>query len=130
MGYTLDTQMWPIVHFKFIGHMTAAETDRYFNDSDAIVNGGRSYVCVMDGTEMLIPSVEFVRRQADWIRANREAMRRVNRGIVFVMTSAVIRGLVRAVMRFERMPVDYIACSKLEEGIAWARTRVDRPSSA
>jgi hypothetical protein len=123
MGYEFDTEAWPIVQFRFIGRLEPSDIERYFRDADEIVHGNRSYACVMDGLTMLIPEVEFVRRQAQWIRANDADMRRVNRGIAFIATSAVVRGLVRAVLHLSPIPVPYEVFSELGDGMAWARTR-------
>ena len=123
MGYALDSSGWPIVQFKFIGRLTQLETDRYFADGDALVTGRRPYVCIMDGTVMLTPDVDFVRRQARWIHEHRQEMLQVNRGIAFVMPSALVRGLVRAVMHFQEMPVPHASFADLESALAWGQKR-------
>jgi hypothetical protein len=123
MAYEYDISAWPVVQFKFVGRLDEADIERYFRDGDAIVRGDRSYACVMDGLAMLIPEVDFVRRQSQWIKRNEEDMRRVNRGIAFVATSAVVRGLVRAVLHLSPLPVPHAVFSELSEAMQWARQR-------
>jgi hypothetical protein len=123
VGYELDASGWPIAHFKFIGRLDDAEIERYFHDSDSLVAGSREYACVMDGTSMLVPEAEFVKRQALWIREHSDGMRRLNHGIAFVMPSALIRGLVRAVMYFQAIPVPYDMFNESGSALAWARER-------
>lgn len=123
MGYQYDTSAWPVVQFRFVGRMDVDDTNRYFEDADAIIQGHRRYVCLMDGSTMLVPEVEFVRRQAIWLREHRERMRAVNLGIAFVASSALIRGLVRAVLHLQPLAVPYESFADLESGMAWARTR-------
>jgi len=128
MGYRYHTQAWPVVHFEFIGRLSPEEITQYLADADALVAGSKPYACVMDGTQMLVPEAEFVRRQARWIREHEQDMKRVNRGIAFVVQSTVIRGLVRAVMHFQELPVSYAWFSKLDDALVWAAARAaERP---
>lgn len=124
MGYELDKSEWPVAQFRFLGRLEPADVERYFQDSDTIVSGTSRYACVMDGRAMLVPEVEFVKRQGLWITAHADSMRRVNCGIAFVTTSALVRGLVRAVMHFTAMPVEHASFSDLNEAKLWARSRV------
>jgi hypothetical protein len=124
VAYELDRSEWPAVQFRFIGRLTAEEMQRYIADSEALLANGVPFACVMDGTRMLTPEIEFVRRQSQWIRENQVRMRRYNQGIAFVMPSALVRGLVRAVIYFQSMPVQHASFTTLEEGVAWAKQRV------
>jgi hypothetical protein len=128
MGYHYHTQDWPVVRFEFIGRLSADEIAAYIADADALVAGGRPYATVMDGSHMLLPEAEFVRRQARWIREHGADMQRLNRGIAFVAQSTVIRGLVRAVMHFQEMPVPYAWFSNLAEAMVWAQERAHTSS--
>lgn len=123
MGYQYDTSAWPVVQFRFIGRLDVNDSNRYFDDANAVIRSHRRYACVMDGSTMLLPEVEFVRRQALWLREHREQIRAVNVGIAFVASSALIRGLVRAVLHLQPLSVPYASFSELERGVAWARTR-------
>jgi hypothetical protein len=130
VSYEYDESEWPVVQFKFVGRLSDSELENYLRDADALVNGERTYACVMNGLDMLTPEIEFVRRQAKWIAHNAQAMRRVNRGIAMVSSSAMIRGLVRAVLHLQALPVPSQTFSELAEGIAWARalaTATTRP---
>lgn len=123
MGYHYHTQTWPVVRFEFVGRMTAEETDQYFADADALIAGGKPYATVMDGTDMLVPEAEFVRRQARWLHDHSRQVQQLNRGIAFVVQSTLIRGLVRAVMHFQEMPVAYEWFSHTEDAMVWAAAR-------
>ena len=123
MGYVYDDSAWPVVQFRFSGRLNAAENERYFRDSDALLQVAPGFTCVLDGVDMQIPEVELVRQQAAWIRANREAVRRVNRGFALIAPSAVIRGMVRAVFHIQPLPVPYAIFAELDEGLVWARDR-------
>lgn len=125
MGYRFNTESWPVVQFEFIGRLTSDEIDQYFADADALIVGDKPYACVMDGTHMLVPEAEFVRRQATWIRDHTAGMRRVNRGIAFVVRSTLIRGLVRAVMHFQDLPVSHEWFASLDEAMVWAGARAN-----
>jgi hypothetical protein len=123
VGYHYDTSEWPVVQFRFVGRLNTAEADRYFADADMLVSGGRAYCCVMDGSEMLMPEAEVVLRQTRWLRNHYELMSRVNRGVAFIAPSAVVRGLVRAVLHFQTLPCPHASFTELAAGLEWARLR-------
>lgn len=123
MGYELDATNWPILHFKFAGRLDQAEADRYFADGTALVTGGKPYVCVMDGTDMLTPQVEFVRRQAKWMDEHRVNMQQVNLGVAFILPSALIRGLVRAIVHYQDLPVPHVSFPDSASAWQWAERR-------
>lgn len=126
MGYEFDRSEWPVVRFRFIGRMSSEDISRYLVDSTEIVNGSERYACIMDGTTMLVPEVEFVRRQARWMEEHREAMRRVNVGVALVAPSPLVRGLVRAVLYFQKIPVPSVVFDGLEDARHWTRMRLER----
>lgn len=123
MGYVYDASGWPVVLFRFSGRLDIADNERYFRDSNALLEAPPGFTCVLDGVDMALPEVELVRQQANWIRTNREAMRQVSRGFALIAPSAVIRGLVRAVFHIQPLPVPYAIFAELDEGLAWARER-------
>lgn len=123
MGYVYDDSAWPVLQFRFSGRLDEVENDQYFRDSDSLLQAPPGFTCVLDGMSMQMPEVDLVRRQAHWIRLNREGIRRVNRGFALVAPSAVIRGMVRAVFHIQPLPVPYALFAELEDGIEWARKR-------
>jgi hypothetical protein len=127
--YEFDPSGWPVLIFRFLGRLNTADGERYFCDSNALIAGDRSYVCVMDGSTMLVPEAEFVRRQAVWIRNNRVAMQRLNQGIAFVTPSALIRGLVGAIIYFQEMPVPHRLFGTVDEATVWAQGRAQLNAS-
>ena len=129
MGYHYHTRDWPVVRFEFVGRLSADELEAYIADADALVAGGKPYATVMDGCNMLVPEAEFVRRQARWIREHTADMQRLNRGIAFVVQSTVIRGLVRAVMHFQELPVEHAWFSNVADAMAWAAERTGTSST-
>ena len=123
MGYRFDTQAWPVVCFEFFGRLSADELTQYFADSDALMKRAEPYAAVMDASDMLVPEVEIVRKQALWLRENGAKLASVNRGIALVIRSSVIRGLVRAVIHFQEIPVAYEWFSDRDEAMSWASAR-------
>ena len=120
MGYRYHAEAWPVVRFEFIGRLSSDDIVQYMTDSDALVALGKPYANVMDGTSMLVPEAEYVRKQAIWIREHAEDMQRLNRGIAFVARSTLVRGIVRAVMHFQSIPVPYEWFANVDEAMAWA----------
>ena len=129
MGYEFNTREWPVVHFRFFGRLQPDEREQYLSDADSLVLGNKPYVCILDGREMLTPDSDFIRRQAEWIRLNRETLTRLNRGTAFVTSSAMITGLVRAVFYFQPFPAPYAFFRTLPDAISWVRECLARPET-
>lgn len=123
MGYCYHTDAWPVVRFEFIGRLTADEINQYLADSDSLIAAGKPFASVMDGSNMLLPEAEYVRKQAIWVRDHVEDMRRLNSGIAFVVRSTLVRGVVRAVMHFQEIPVPHDWFANVDEAMAWAATQ-------
>ena len=128
VGYAYDDKAWPIVTFTFTDRLTAAEMVAYFRDSDALIAGGRRYALVFDALAALTPESAFVRRQAKWTRDNFAAMEQLNAGMAFVINRPVIRGVLRAVLHFQSLPVPYGVHDTMESGTSWARAQIGRAS--
>jgi hypothetical protein len=125
MGYEFDTSAWPIVQFRFIGRLNPSEREQYLSDADTLIARDEVYGCVLDGRRMIMPDSELVRRQSQWIRDNREAMSRLNHGTAFITASAMIRGLVNAVLYFQPFPSPHAFFGTVPEGMSWVRARLD-----
>jgi hypothetical protein len=125
MGYIFDTSEWPIAQFRFIGRLNPTEREQYLSDADTLIARNEAYACVLDGRHMIMPDSELVRRQSQWIRDNRAAMARLNRGTAFITASAMIRGLVNAVLFFQPFPAPHAFFGTVPEGMSWARARLD-----
>jgi hypothetical protein len=122
MGYRFDTHSWPVVCFEFVGRLSADELKKYFADSDALMSGS-PFAVVVDCSHMLVPEVEFVRKQANWLREHSAEMTRVTRGVALVVHSTLIRGLIRAVLHFQDIPVAYEWFADRDHAMTWASAR-------
>ncbi|HET8938317.1 MAG TPA: hypothetical protein VFN67_32960 [Polyangiales bacterium] len=130
VGYELNTREWPVVHFRFFGRLQPDERERYLLDADDLIRVDKPYVCIYDGREMLTPDSDFIRKQADWIRINRELVTRLNRGTAFITSSAMITGLVRAIFYFQPFPAPYAFFRTLPDAVSFVQECFARPASA
>jgi hypothetical protein len=78
---------------------------------------------------MILPDSDLVRQQSEWIRVNREAVTRLNRGTAFITSSAMITGLVRAIFYFQPFPVPHAFFRNLPEAVSWVHECLARPET-
>lgn len=124
MGYRFYTATAPLYRFELAGRLSAEETDQYFADTKGVLDTGRPHAVVIDTTAMLVPEVEFVRRQANWLRDNLAELRRLDLGVALVIRSSLIRGLLRAIMHFQEIPCPHALFEDVDEATTWAKERL------
>lgn len=82
----------------FRGHITAEVLARYFARLDAWCNSGRSYAAVFDIARTSVPTAAERRHVASEMAAREAAIARHCAGIAIVLTGALLRGAVTAVL--------------------------------
>jgi len=123
--FSADESEWPIVKLTIEGYFTPTDMREYFELADRLVGGDRRYAMVYDARNLKTPDAAFVRKQAQWTKANLEGMGRMNLGMAFVINNAMVRGFLRAVLYWQRLPVPHSVHDNLDSGLEWARERCE-----
>jgi hypothetical protein len=119
----IDDQYWPVIVFRFSGQVTMDEMERYLTWQDAMVAR-----CLPNASLVLTESLRMwetpvLRRQAEWLKRHEPLIRKYSVGVALVITSPVIRGMLKALLWIQPMPQPHIVCNTTEEALHWLRAR-------
>jgi hypothetical protein len=122
----MDESAFPLVVATFTGHVTADVVGAYFARVDAWCKDRRRYAAVLDISRTDVPSAAERRHVAKEMAARHAAITRCCAGTAIVLTSAMLRGAVTAVLWLQPMkhPVAIVAtrASGREMCVGWLAT--------
>jgi len=109
----------PLTTFVFRERVSDADFDKYLSLYDAIVARGEPWVSIFDARDVRPLDSKQVRRQAEWIKRNREALSKLNVGIAFVIPSPMIRGVLKAILWMQPLPQPHVVVASISAAYAW-----------
>jgi hypothetical protein len=114
----------PLIIVTYYGAATNDQYAAYLDELTAFTQHNRnrtSMVVINDASRWIRSNAEQRRMQADWIAKNTDMLRERTAGVSFVISSAVVRGGLTAILWLSNMPCPYRVTGTLEESLEWAR---------
>ncbi len=104
---------------RFLGDYNDEEFAAYLHALEGMMARGLNE-CGLYVTEQSarLPSHRHLRRQAEWMKRHSGQMQATSK-VAFVLPSALLRGALRVVFRFEPSPVQYRVFRDEDEARAW-----------
>jgi len=124
---TIDTSRLPVLVIRFDGAVDDAAFDRYLGESHELSAGrGQSdiYAMVIDSRNGGRPTPGQRHRQNEFIKNHQDDLANRCAGAAFVITSAVGRGVLTALLWVQPMPYEHVVVGTLDEAEAWCRKRL------
>lgn len=116
-------QAGPVITVTFHGAAADAEYAAYLDEMTGILHASkgkyRRMAVINDATRWLQSNAVQRRMQADWMLKHDAEMRFKTAGVVFVITSALVRGGLNAILWFAPLPCAHKVVATLEEAHAW-----------
>lgn len=114
---------WPLVVFTFGGHITAEELENYLKASERMLARNEKYIGLVLTERMAPLELPLMRRQAAWIKQHHASLREQSLGVALVISSPMLRGVLKAILWLQPMPQPHTVCSTAEEALAWIKIR-------
>lgn len=125
MGHwTIDTSRWPIVVHAVEGTLSDRELDAYLQEASALMEREGSYLAVMDASQIGSVSASMRSRIASWQRQYRAVVERRCLGVVYVLSSPLLRFIGMTILLVTGLSVPYVVCASREEALRWAQRRL------
>lgn len=123
-----DDSRWPLVVVRYSDHVDEDEFDELLRRLDdnikRAMHARAKTVLIYDSTSGYQASPRIRKKQAEWMKQN-AAMTRVNCvGIAFVITSAMVRGVLTAILWLSDMPSPYTVVATLPEAEKWCEKQL------
>ena len=109
----------------FHGAATDAEYAEYLHEMSAIIERNKHryqrLAVINDASRWMKSSAVQRKQQADWMLKHDAEMRFKTAGVAFVITSALVRGGLNAVLWLAPLPCPHKIVGTMEEAQAWAK---------
>lgn len=116
---------------RWVGQPTDEEFQAYLDEYNAVLRRRLPYASVtitMPHTPMT--KARHARMQAKWMADQEEPIREFCAGAALVLPSPVMRGVLRAILSMQKMPIPYKVFREEDEGIRWALERLAKAGAA
>ena len=116
-----DESDWPLLRINFTAGPNDEEFDAYLRRYDEVyVRRGQRYGLMMVvHAGMPMTKTAHAKQQAEWIGNNEDVVRRLCAGIAFVLPSPLHRGVLRAILWMQGLPVPYKVFDDPQTGRVW-----------
>jgi len=123
---TIDLSFMPIFMVVHEGVLTDREFKDYLRDVERTLYGpdAKMRVLVQDArTSGQVPAIQR-KMQADWLKQHEARLRDLTLGSAFVIDSALVRGLLTAILWLQPLPMPHEVCATIEGALDWADTKL------
>lgn len=125
---SFDESRWPLVIVTYPEQTEEADFFAHLDLLDAnirrTVAARAKTALIYDITSGYRAPASVRKAQADWMKKNATVTRQNCVGIAFVMTSAVVRGALTAILWMSDMPAPYTVVATVEEAERWCTEKL------
>jgi len=123
--YELDRSAWPVVTVTFDDPPTDDAFEDYLSDLEALYDEEEPFALIFDArTASYLPS-RYRQWQADWISDNEAMIEQYLAGTAYVIPTAVLRGVLRAVFALQDQPSPYTIVGSMDEARSWVEEQLN-----
>lgn len=126
-AYTLfDDREFPVVIIRFTGNKpTEASFRDYLDNTYQLYDRKQELALIFDATHAPLPGYKYQKMQADWLKEHESLMKKHCRGTAYVISNALVRGVLKAIFALQKQPVPYVIVPSLDEAKNWAREQLE-----
>jgi hypothetical protein len=120
----VDESRWPLVVLTAVGEQTERDFEAYLADCDALLRRRQPYGTILDARRAAPIGATLRKRKVEWLLRNDALLRayRVASGIV--MSTALQRGVFRAIIWMRPLPFPYCVDTTLEGALGFVSARL------
>lgn len=123
MDVTLDRG---VIVVRYDGRPGDDVFEAYLRRYESLAGRGEPYATVYaTASGARIPQPHHARLQAAWMKQHQPMLRDWCRGLGFSLSTPLMRGVLRAVLKMQPLAAEHAVFSTEDEAIAWARARLD-----
>jgi hypothetical protein len=110
----LDESRWPLVVLTAVGEQSDEDFDAYLADADRLLSRREHHGVIFDARRAAPIGPKLRKRQVEWLRRNDLSLREYRVASGMVMSSAIQRGVFRAILWMQPLPYPYCIESSFE----------------
>ena len=121
---SIDDRHWPLVVFRYQGEVSMPDLEACLHRQEEMIVRQQPCVSLVLTTELKMWETAVLRRQADWIKAHHDDLRKLSLGVALVIASPVVRGMLKAVLWLQPIPQPHVVVPSIAQALPWLRTRL------
>lgn len=123
MALSYIDSAWPIVEVLVRSRFTQADAELLIQQFDRIVARNAPHVMIAESSFAHLPEAAAMRVLTQWMSAHRQDILTLNRGTALVLSSALARGSLRAMLHLVELSFEYELFDTLDQARTWAAER-------
>lgn len=120
MPLVVDESRWPIVFIEIHGGLDARDVRTFEEGGDRWLARGEDYATIIEAAGMSMPAVGRLKELAEWMRRNAEGLDNRHRCGVYITDSAMLRGVLRAALKFHPLKATQHVTTSREKAFEFA----------
>lgn len=127
-SFTFDDSSWPLMVVRLTGELSSQEFESYLARATHYLQRRERHVCIFDVSALRLFSSQQRQRQVEWLKTHEGLMSQTLLGIVYVVTSPVVRLTMSVIFHLKPPSVPYTIVPDLGAAAAWAASCLDKTS--
>ncbi|QRN98907.1 hypothetical protein JRI60_07710 [Archangium violaceum] len=127
-SFTFDDSQWPLMVVRLTGELSSQDFESYLARASHYLQRQERHVCIFDVSALRLLSTEQRQRQVEWLKAHEVLIRQTLLGIVYVVTSPVVRLTMSVIFHFKPPSAPYTIVPDLGAAGAWAAACLEKTS--
>jgi hypothetical protein len=120
----VEDSRWPLVVVTFDGAPSEEEFSRYLEEMLGLLSRQERHAYVVDARRGTLLPRELRQRQGEWLRENKDEIRRHCLGTAVVINSGVLRFVLTTIYLIQAPVTPTVNFPTLEEATAWAEKQL------
>lgn len=130
----VSSARFPLLVVEFVGKATDDQFRQYLDNMDAHIarclKEGKKSVVLVDTLKATSPVSPSQRKlQAEWMARSFQSSQRSMAGMVFVIDSVLVRGVLTAILWLQKMPCEHAVFGSRAEAEDWANSKLAHAGS-
>ncbi len=118
---SIDESALPLITIRFAGFEPNVEQfEAYLADMEAMYARNKTFAIVFDATDAKYLNSDLRILQGKWLKAHKETIRQKCLGHAYVVPTAMLQFLLKAIFLVQPPFVPHKVCSSAEDAHAWA----------
>lgn len=117
---TVDRSQLPIIIVTFTGAKETPESfDAYLQELDRNYEAKEPIGLLFNADNASIPGKDFQKRQADWMKSNKNVIKEYCKGIAYIVSNPLLRPVLKLVFAIQKTPAPSKVFSNEKAGLKW-----------
>jgi hypothetical protein len=122
---SFDDSLWPLVVIRFIGETSDIQFEEYLERRGTYLQRRERHLVIVDSSRASMPTARQRQRKVAWRHEHADALDKQVLGVVYVVTSPIIRLSLVTILQLRPLSAPYFIASDMPSAMGWAVRRFE-----